>query len=1066
VLQEIGKVIFLNNKTARHMRFNLLKSGAPLCALVFVLSLVPARRVYAQDKTSFVKGMIQAGNNEPLAGVSVIIRNTKNNFTSGTSTDSSGNFSFSHITAGGPYTFTFSAVGYEKQTLAGYNIKPDITLSLMITMVQSTASLDQVVVVGYGTQKRKDLTGSVGSLASKEIKDLAVTRVEQALSGRVAGVQVKLADGQPGSSPQIRIRGIGSISAGVDPLYVVDGFPTDNIQTLNPNDIESLDILKDASATAIYGSRGSNGVVIINTKRGATGKPKISLDTYFGYQQVTRKPEFLTAQEQANYYYNSIRNRNIDLGNNVSGDPASWAIRVPQTALDVKSGKNTLNVSAMDSVLRIAPQQSINLSVSGGSENVKYAISGEFLNQDGIIINSNFKRYSLRANIDAQLTKRLSLKVNLNPSYIINSNVIAAGGGAGASTSIIGSATSAQPYYPLHNADGSYFVYQTVDASTDLNNPLALAQEKKDISTRTRILGNVSAQYKLLEGLNLNVLIGATSNNTKGSSFTPQLPAFLNAAATGTDNASSQYDWLAEYTANYTRSFGKHNLAVLAGYTVQEDVSDSNSFSSNNYPNNLVPSLSAVSGIITSGSASRAEWSIESELARINYNFDGRYFLTTSIRRDGSSRFGANNKYGVFPSAALAWRVSDEKFFKGIHFINELKLRASYGKTGNNNIGNYASLSTINYIKYTTGGIAIGGFAPGVIPNPDLTWETQEQFNGGIDVSFFNSRLNITVDHFESKNKDLLLNVNIPTATGFGTALQNIGEVHNKGWEFVLNGVIANTAKFRWSTDLNFSAYKNKVTKLGPSGDDIISGTNITRIGQPIGMFYGFIADGIFKNAGELAAGPVYNKGLADDSRVGDIRFKDVSGPNGKPDGKIDNNDITIMGSPYPDFYYGITNRLSYQNFSFSFNLAGSYGAEIYSNAMVIYRLIRSRSRTLSTERNFWKSEADPGDGKTPRPDDVPRGGLRLASSRYLDNGSYLRINNITLGYVLPEKLSKSVNINSMRVYASATNPYIFTKNLSFNADVSNSGNSLNPGIDANNYPLPRSIVFGLNVIF
>lgn len=1033
---------------------------------MFLFFFFQSSGLYSQDKTSVVKGMVQNNNNEPLPGVSIIIRNTKTNVTSGTSTDSSGNFSFSRISSGGPYTFTFSMVGYENQTLTGYSIKPETTLFLTTRLVQSNESLDQVVVVGYGTQKRKDLTGSVGTLAGKEIKDLAVTRVEQALSGRVAGVQVKLADGQPGSSPQIRIRGIGSISAGVDPLYVVDGFPTDNIQTLNPNDIESLDILKDASATAIYGSRGSNGVVIINTKRGATGKPKISLDTYFGYQEVTRKPEFLNAKEQANYYYNSIRNRNIDLGNNVSGDPATWAIRVPQTPLDVISGKNTYEVSAMDSVLRIAPEQSMNLSVSGGTENVRYAISGEFLNQDGIIINSNFKRYSLRANVDAQLTKRLSLKVNLNPSYIINNNVIAAGGGAGASTSIIGSATSAQPYYPLHNADGSYFVYQTIDASTDLNNPLALAMEKKDLSTRTRILANVSAQYKLMEGLNLNVLMGAALTNTKGASFTPQLPAFLNAAATGTDNSSSQYNWLAEYTANYSKSFGRHNISVLAGYTVQEDVSDDNSFTSNNYPNNLVRSLSAVSGIITSGTASRAEWSIVSELARINYNYDGRYFLTTSIRRDGSSRFGANNKYGVFPSAALAWRVSDERFFKNIHFINELKLRASYGKTGNNNIGNYASLSTINYIKYTTGGVAIGGFAPGVIPNPNLTWETQEQFNGGIDISFFKSRLNITVDHFESKNNDLLLNVNIPTATGFGTALQNIGEVHNKGWEFVVNAIIANAGKFRWSADLNFSAYKNKVTKLGPSGDDIISGTNITRIGQPIGMFYGFIVDGIFKNAAELAAGPVYNKGLADDSRVGDIRFKDVSGPNGKPDGKIDNNDITIMGSPYPDFYYGVTNRFSYQNFNVSFNLAGSYGAEIYSNAMVIYRLIRSRSRTLSTERNYWKSETDPGDGKTPRPDDVPRGGLRLASSRYLDNGSYLRVNNITFGYILPEKISRSININSIRVYASANNSFIFTKNLSFNADVSNSGNSLNPGIDANNYPLPRSIVFGLNVTF
>lgn len=1049
------------------MRFNYFKFRAASCALmllVFLLTHLP--RLNAQTTTSIVKGIVQNNNKEPLAGVSVIIRNTKTNFTSGTSTEATGIFNFSRIPAGGPYSFTISAVGYESQTLTGYNIKEGIILSLMVKMTQISSSLDQVVVVGYGTLKRKDLTGSVGSLGNKEIKDLAVTRVEQALSGRVAGVQVKLADGQPGSSPQIRIRGIGSISAGGDPLYVVDGFPTDNIQTLNPNDIESLDILKDASATAIYGSRGSNGVVIINTKRGVSGKARITFDTYYGQQKVTREPKFLNAQEQANYYYNSIRNRNIDLGNNISGDPATWAIRVPQTPLDVISGKNTYNVSALDSVLRTAPQKSYNLSISGGNDNIRYAISGEYLDQDGIIINSNFKRYSLRANIDGQLTKRLSFRVNLNPSYTSSNNVIANGSGAGASTSIIGSATSAQPYYPLHNPDGSYFVYQTIDASTDLYNPLALAMEKKDISTRTRILANASAEYKLTDALKINVLLGATSNNTKGSAFAPQLPVFFNTAATGSDNASSGYDWLAEYTANYSKTFGRHTISALAGYTVQEDVSDSNFLSSNNYPNNLVSSLSAVSGIITTGTASRGEWSIVSQLARVNYNYSGKYFVTASIRRDGSSRFGANNKYGVFPSAALAWRVSDEDFFKDVHFVSSLKLRASYGKTGNNNIGNYASLSTINYIKYTTGGVAVGGFTPGAIPNPDLTWETQQQFNGGIDLGLFKNRLNFTVDHFISRNKDLLLNVNVPTSSGFSTALQNIGEVKNTGWEFVLNAVNIDSKAFRWTTDLNFSTYTNKVVRLGPSGDDIISGNNITRIGQPIGMFYGFITDGIFKNAAELAAGPVYDKGLADDSRVGDIRFKDVSGPNGKPDGKIDNNDITIMGSPYPKFYYGITNRLVYKNFNLSFNLAGSYGAQIYSNAMVIYRLNRSRSRTLTTERNYWKSETDPGDGKTPRPDDVPRGGLRLASSRYLDNGSYLRINNITLGYVLPERISKTLSISSVRVYASATNPYTFTKNLSFNPDVSNSGNSLNPGIDANNYPLPRSLVLGLNVAF
>ncbi|HMF71275.1 MAG TPA: SusC/RagA family TonB-linked outer membrane protein, partial [Flavitalea sp.] len=457
------------------MKFNLPEFRASLYALVFLIPFFQPADLTAQEASSLVKGAVQNTTNEPLLGVSVVLKNSKTNFTSGTTTDSAGNFSFSGIAPGGPYTFTFSMVGFENQTLAGYNIKPGATISLVVNLVPSSGSLDQVVVVGYGTQKKKDLTGSVGSLASKDIKDLAVPRIEQALSGRVAGVQVKLSEGAPGSAPQIRIRGIGSISAGIDPLYVVDGFPTDNIQTINPNDIESLDILKDASATAIYGSRGSNGVIIINTKRGTSGKTKINFDTYYGQQEVSKKPEFMNANQQANYYYNSIRNRNLDLGNNVTGDPATWAIRVPQTVLDVISGKNTNNVSALDAVLRTAPQQSYNLSFIGGTPAIKYAISGEYLNQDGIILNSNFKRFSLRANFDAQITKRLSVKLNLNPSFTTNNNVIASGGGAGASTSIIGSATSAQPYYPLYNPDGSYFVYQTIDASTDLYNPLALA---------------------------------------------------------------------------------------------------------------------------------------------------------------------------------------------------------------------------------------------------------------------------------------------------------------------------------------------------------------------------------------------------------------------------------------------------------------------------------------------------------------------------------------------------------------------------------------------------------------
>lgn len=363
------------------------------------------------------------------------------------------------------------------------------------------------------------------------------------------------------------------------------------------------------------------------------------------------------------------------------------------------------------------------------------------------------------------------------------------------------------------------------------------------------------------------------------------------------------------------------------------------------------------------------------------------------------------------------------------------------------------------------GGTAVGGYAPAKPANPNLTWEKQQSINFGVDLAFFNRRILLTVDRFQSRNTDLLLNVNVPAVTGFNTMLQNIGEVKNRGWEFVLNTVNVDKV-VSWNTDFNLSTYKNEVVKLGPTGDPIISGRNITMIGQPIGMFYGLQTDGIFKNQSELDKGPIYNPGAPDRSRVGDIRFKDVNGPDGKPDGVINSYDYTIIGSPYPKFYYGMTNRVAYKNLSLSIALQGSYGNQITSTANDIRLSTRSRSRTLSTQNNYWRSEQEPGDGKTPRPNDAPTGGVRLVSQRYLDSGSYLRVSNITLGYLLPESIVNTINLSSLRVYASATNPFIFTKNTSFNPDVSNTSSALTPGIDYNNYPLPSTFMVGINVRF
>ena len=1002
----------------------------------------------------FVSGVvIDAITAQPMPGVNILVKGTL----VGAQTDVDGKFKLPLPTTNSVISFSFIGYNTQEITYAGQ-------LILNINLAPSLESLDEVVVIGYGTVKKKDLTGSVASMPASEIKDLASTRIEQALLGKAAGVQVKSVSGEPGIAPQIRVRGVGSISAGVDPLYVVDGFPTDNLQMLNPNDIESIDILKDASATAIYGSRGSNGVVIITTKRGKAGKTNIAFDTYFGYQKVEKIPKMKNSMEQANWFLDGMRNKNLDAGNDVSGAPTTWKAPVPQIIMDVIDGTNTTDKEALDYIFQTAPQQQYQITATGGNENIKYVLSGEYLDQDGIVINSNFSRYSLRSNIDAQISKKLLVKMNLNPSFTQQISLPVTGEGCCLGSNIVAGALQIHNFYPPLYDDGSYFNYDGLTALAAVYNPLATARETKTLQSKMRLLGNINAEYTILEGLKFNIMVGGSLLGGKGMRFRPSLPLFFNEPATGRDDASFTYNWLTEYTLNYVKSFGKHNFTGLGGYTMQKQKGYTNAIESNLYPNNLVPTLNAASGI-TLGTSDIGVWSLISYLARFNYNYDGKYFITTSIRSDGSSRFGVNNRYATFPSVGLAWRISNENFLKDVSFLNIFKLRASYGESGNNEIGNYQQYATITYLKYALGDAAAGGFGAAQIANPVLTWEKQRQINFGFDAGFFQDRITFTMDHFRSTNSDLLLNVNIPGITGFISALQNVGEVKNQGWEFVLSTKNL-TGKFEWETSMNLSTYKNEVVKLGPAGDPIYSGNNVTKIGQPIGMFYGFITDGVFMNQAELDNGPIYNPGAADRSHVGDIKFRDISGPAGQPDGKIDNFDNTIMGSPYPDFYYGMTNRFEFHRMVLTVSLQGSQGNEVLSVTRDAGFSGRARVRGYEFTNNYWKSEAEPGDGKTPRPNDTPTGGQRRPNQNWIDNGSFLRITNITLGYTLPENVCKKLLLGSLRVYTTATNPFLFTKYVSFNPDVSFRGDPLRPGNEANDYPLGKGLLIGLTATF
>jgi TonB-linked SusC/RagA family outer membrane protein len=1005
-----------------------------------------------KTKIIAVRGEVTASTGEGLPGVNVTIKGTN----MGTKTDATGSYSLSNVPENGVLVFLY--LGYQIK-----EVQVNGQATINVVLVPNITSLEEVVVVGYGTVQRKDLTGSVGSVSGAKIQDLAVTRADQALMGKLGGVQVKAISGAPGAAPQIKIRGGASISAGGNPLYVVDGFPAADLLSLSPGDIESMDVLKDASATAIYGSRGANGVVIINTKRGASGPPKISFGSYFGYQITEKFPAMQTAMEQAEHYFVGIRNVNLDNGNDITGPVSGWKVAVPLTIRQLMSGQpltapgTTTNFAdPRDFIYRTAPKMQYQLSATGGSENVKYAVSGEFADEDGTLINTNFKRFSTRINLDAKLSNKLALKLNMNPSYrkIYDS---------GDNVAPLQYASQIPSYYAIYKPDGSYEPFGNgLDAVVSSFNPVALAMEPIHDERSFGFIGNINAEYTFTKDLKLNVLFGTNFSTSKEYLFKPKLPSFQDALANGRDGSQFTSNWLQESSLNYNKGFGKHSMSLLGLFSTQKQTGFSNQLTSNQFANNLIPFLSGAGNLISTGTGDVSEWSLVSYLGRMNYNYNNRYYFTASYRADGSSRFGGNNKFGFFPSAALAWRASEEAFLKDITWLSNLKVRISYGVTGNNNIGDYAAYATVNPAKATFGGVAVAGYAPGSLPNRDLTWETVKSYNGGLDIGMFNNRVSVTLDYFKSENSNLLLSVNVPRTLGFNSFLTNIGRVDNQGFEIVLGTVNFNNA-FKWSTDFNISHSKNKVIKLGPSGDPIISGGNITQIGSPIGMFFGWNALGVVQSAAQLAKVAKYLPGQVLGTHVGDVYFEDING-----DGVIDaTNDKKIVASPYPDFYYGINNTFSYKAFSLDIGIQGSKGGKVYQLDRGQMTNDRARFRQLSIMNGYFKSEAEPGNGFAPRPSDTPTGNWRgTLNTTFLDTGSYLRVNSIVLGYKLPDVLTSKLRLTSARVYVNASNPLTFTNNISWNPDVSRGSNNLQPSTQQFDYPLNRSLVMGLNIGF
>ena len=1035
-------------------------------------------------------------NRQGLPGVNILVKGTN----SGTTTDAEGNFKIA--LADNNATLVFSFIGYVTT-----EIKTGSLQIINVELVPDASSLNEIVVVGYGTQQKRDITGAVGSLSAKNIKDVHVTNFENAIQGQIAGVQVQEPSGEPGAGTTIRVRGLGSISAGNEPLYVIDGFPVSKnvdpgvqgdvsrrtqafalpisnpLGTINPNDIESIEVLKDASGAAIYGSRGSNGVVLITTKKGKRdSKPVISFDTYFGIQTVANKVKLMNAAQLTDYVKNAKNNAYIQdvKGANINDDNPARYTKTTNTSYYI--GDDFQNPDGTDTdwqslIFQNAPVQSYNAALSGGGDKVNYYVAGGYYNQKGIIDKSGFERYSFRVNLEANPTNKLKLGVSVNPSFS-NSKRLPAGAPYFADPpGIVYSALVSSPTVKPYNADGTinqrdnqshlYTEDGRGTSMTEASNPLAIIQGVTDGLNQFRTFGNIFGEYEIFKGLKYKLYTGIDVNTYNRNFYRANSLLFRQATTGdpyGQSNSSLNTNWLVENTLSYDKTFGvNHSISAVAGYSAQKDKINANQVLAQNYPNDLVPTVSG--GQVIGGTSTTEEWSLVSYLARANYAFRDKYLLTATIRSDRASRFGQGNKTGTFPSVSAGWRLSEESFLKPVTFISDLKIRGSWGKTGNFLIPNYAAIGLLNPYNYTFGNTVVNGIAPSTISNKNLTWEKTNQLDIGLDFGVIKDRIYVSLDWYKKLTSDLLLNVQVPASVGFTNALQNIGEVENKGFEVTISSRNL-VGAFGWTTDLNFSTNKNKVLKLGPTGDPILSTggagiRHITRIGDAIGSYYGYVVEGIYQTQSEIDNAP--KDELAPKPAPGDFKFKDVNG-----DGKINASDRTVTGNYIPDYTWGLTNRFTFKGLDLNVLIQGVHGNEILN--LTRRHLGNGEAGTNSyvqwTER--WISPEQPGNGKIPRADRLSdsHGNNNRPSSFQVEDGSYIRLRSMTLGYTFPKSLLGN-RVQALRAYVSATNLFTKTDYLGYNPEVNNQATQSGvQGEDYGAYPLSKNFTFGLNFSF
>lgn len=1059
--------------------------------LLFVLCLIGAS-IYAQSMK--VTGKVVDGDGLEVIGASVVVKGAAG---VGTITDLNGTYSLT-VNDASKDVLVFSYVG-----MASQEIKVNGRSQINVTLKSDAVLLDEVVAIGYATVKRKDLTGSVASVNSKELSKIPTSDVTQALAGRMAGVQVMQSEGAPGASISIRVRGGISITQSNEPLYIIDGFPSeDGMSTLDPAEIESIDILKDASATAIYGARGANGVVVITTKSGAQGggKATVTFDSYVGFKKIAKKLDVLSPYEFVKLDYERKVYDQTD-------SQESWdaAVKSFETIYgkysDIEANyANREGIDWQDQTLgRTALTQNYRIGVSGGTDKLNYSMAYSYYDEEGAMVFSGSKKHNISFNLNSKVNDRLTVTARMSFDHMRVEGMGTSEGG-----DRFNKMQHILQYRPTIGINGSdsdllgdedpLFVD---DAGNVMQNPLlSAAEETKDKEYRT-FQANGGFTFKIIKGLSFRNTTGMRYQTRRNDIFYGDKSvtgkrSSINGSIENIENGSFQ----TSNVLTYNWSNESNDLTVMAGQEFVSKWTRNFKSSASNFPNDEIGLGDLSLGLAgTPESYQNYDDKLLSFFTRVNYNYKEKYLFTASLRADGSSKFGKNNKWGYFPAFSAAWRMGEEEFIKNLNVFSDLKLRIGYGLAGNNRINSYQSLAIMGSVTYPNGDSTQSGYASNQVPNPELKWEANKTFNFGLDFGFFNQRLTISPEFYINRSSNLLLSAKLPDSSGYSSMVINAGETENKGIDLTINTVNIETKDFSWNTAITFSHNKNLVKKL--TGEEVqlweasfgySQNTHIIGVNQPLGQMYGYVTDGLYQveDFDYDAATKTYTlkdgipyMGDKQNVQPGNWKFKNLDG---SADNKITESDKTVIGNAYPIFYGGINNNFTYKNFDLSIFFTYSYGNDVFNATKLTNTksaLDNKNVLDVANSANRWVLVNDKGEMITdPQELAAVNKGKTVASiidnevgdtyihSWAVEDGSFLKLSNVTLGYTFPKAWLKKLGVSKLRLYATGSNLFTWTKYSGFDPEVSTMGNGLTPGVDFGAYPKSRSFVFGINLAF